>query len=80
MFERRIDTDAVVSAVRNGEVIESYPDDEPYPTYLILGYVDKTPLHVLLAVDVQSGPGIVVTVYVPEPALWSEDFRKRKKK
>lgn len=80
MFERQIAKDAVVSAIHSGEVIESYPDDEPYPSYLMLGFVGETPIHVLAGFDVESSAAIVVTVYVPDPALWSEDFRKRIRK
>jgi len=77
MFERHIAADAVVNVIRDGDVIESYPDDRPYPSNLILGWVENKPLHVLFAVNEDSSLGVVVTVYVPYPELWSKDYRTR---
>jgi len=48
MFERDISPDQVEQAVSAGEMIASYPDDRPYPSYLILGFVDELPLHVVV--------------------------------
>ncbi len=36
MFERAITRDQVRSVVEAGEIIASYPDDIPYPSYLVL--------------------------------------------
>ena len=49
MFERLINADDVRSVLRDGEMIESYPDDTPYPSRLVLGWVDIRPLHVVVA-------------------------------
>ncbi len=35
MFNRGISVDAVEDSIINGEKIKSYPDDIPYPSYLI---------------------------------------------
>lgn len=40
MFERAVTVDDVVLVLREGETIESYPDDKPYPSRLVLGWVD----------------------------------------
>ena len=37
MFERGIGKEAVIGVIRTGEVIVSYPDDYPYPSFLMLG-------------------------------------------
>ncbi len=76
MFEGGI-TRAQVRSVIEGEIIAAYPDDEPYPSYLMLGFIDGTPLHALVGVDASSQRCHVITVYVPDPARWSEDFRRR---
>ena len=36
--------------LQTGEVIEEYPDDTPFPSYLILGFVGDRPFHVVVAV------------------------------
>ena len=38
MFERGIGKEAVIEVIRTGEVIVSYPDDYPYPSFLMLYY------------------------------------------
>jgi len=78
MFERQITEDTVIDAVRHGEVIADYPEDEPYPSFVILGKAEDRPLHVVVGVDAESNRTRVITVYVPEPDLWSEDFRTRR--
>ena len=59
-----------------GEVIEDYPDDYPYPSALVLGWVGRRPVHVVAA----SMPAqkIVITVYEPDPAQWEPDFKRIK--
>jgi len=39
MFERNISTDDLLSALRVGEIIEVYSDDEPCPSLLVLGSI-----------------------------------------
>lgn len=50
-----------------GEVIESYPNDLPYPSKLMLGWRGNRPLHVVAADNLESGETIVITVYEPDP-------------
>ena len=55
MFERDIDPDFIVSIVANGEIIANYPEDRPFPSVLILGFIANQPLHVVAARDPSSG-------------------------
>ena len=80
MFQRVISKDDVLAVVQNGEVIIDYPDDKPYPSYLILGFVKNNPLHVVFALDEENQIGIVITAYVPDSQLWTEDFKSRRNK
>ncbi|WP_313950965.1 DUF4258 domain-containing protein [Accumulibacter sp.] len=48
MFERGISTVDIRSALETGQVIKEYNDDTPYPSALLLGYIDQGPLHVVL--------------------------------
>ena len=79
MFEREISGQEVLKVIREGEVIEEYPNDEPYPSMLILGFVNDRPIHVVLAVNEEESMGIVVTAYQPDPSLWRDNFRRRRK-
>lgn len=60
----------------NGEIIEDYPDDLPYPSALILGYIMGAPIHIVAA----KGRNLVkiVTVYRADEETWI-DHRKRKR-
>jgi len=75
MAQRDVATDEVRDVVTDGETIEAYPDDEPYPSRLVVGWSGDRPLHVLVADD--EDRRIVMTVYEPDPDRWSDDFRTR---
>ena len=65
-------------AICGGEVIETYPDDKPYPSALIFGRTHANrPLHVVCASDSEGNRAVIVTVYQPAPQRW-EDYRRRK--
>lgn len=68
-----------MEVIDHGEVIAEYPDDQPYPSFLLLDYVSGTPIHVVVARDPAKGRCFVVTAYNPDPVLWSDDFRTRRK-
>lgn len=77
MFQRRVSADDVRSVLAMGEVIEDYPFDTPYPSRLVLGWVGGRALHVVAADNMSDGETYVITVYEPDPALWSSDYRRR---
>ncbi len=78
MFERHIDRDAVLDIVRDGETIAEYPDDQPFPSRLLLGFCAGRPIHVVVGFDRDSGDGYVITAYDPDGDLWDDQFRRRK--
>ena len=78
MFERDLETTEVRAVIEEGEVIAAYPDDWPYPSYLLCGWSKGRPLHVVVAVDSGRQSGFVVTAYVPDPVLWEPDFKTRR--
>ena len=78
MFERAIGRDDVKEVVAHGEAVAEYPDDSPYPSRLILGWVNSKPVHVVVAVDRATAACIVITVYQPQPDWWKNDFRTRR--
>ena len=79
MFERRLSHDAVLAVVASGQIILDYPDDRPHPSALILGFPDGRPVHVVAALDSARNECIVVTAYWPDPALWQDDFKTRRR-
>lgn len=78
MFQRDVNEEDVEYVVRFGEIIESYPEDHPYPSFLILGYSDNRVLHVVYAQD-ENGSIIVITVYEPTLEKWLDDLKTRRK-
>ena len=78
MFQRGINPDAVAQIVASGEIIADYPDDQPYPSALLLGFHGDQPVHAVVAHDPATGDCHLVTIYWPDPAIWDETFRKRR--
>jgi Domain of unknown function (DUF4258) len=76
IFQRGLTLQAVAQALAQGEIITSYPDDQPYPSRLVLGWNAGVPVHVVAALTDQ-GDTVVITAYVPEPSLWDETFKRK---
>jgi hypothetical protein len=77
MFQRRVDEKDVRFVLEKGEIIEVYQDDTPYPSRLILGWLESRPLHVVAADNIADNETIVITVYKPEQDKWSPNFKRR---
>ena len=77
IFCRGISTDDVKSALTNGEIIEHYPNDYPFPSCLVLGYTaTRRLLHVVCG---SNGVELwLITAYFPDPAEWTDDFKQRR--
>ncbi len=74
--EPMISPRAVEDVVTAGEVIEDYPEDQRGHSCLMLGLSDGGRwLHVVCSPKDEYLA--IVTAYVPNPALWSDDFRTR---
>ena len=78
MFNRGLKERDVLTVIRRGEVIIDYPDDEPYPSCLILGFVQNVPIHIVFAMNKQQQTGVIVTAYIPDTKIWTEDFKSRR--
>ena len=79
MFQRELGKDDIIDVLKAGECVAEYPEDQPYPSYLILGFAGSRPVHIIVARDVAAETCYVVTAYVPARSLWSDDFRTRRK-
>lgn len=77
LFQRQISPEECEKIFNSGEVIEDYPDDKPFPSRLHLGMVNQRVLHIVVAIENQIGH--VITAYEPDPKLWEQDFKVRRK-
>ncbi|MEE8408651.1 MAG: DUF4258 domain-containing protein [Myxococcota bacterium] len=62
MARRHVSISDVRQVLENGERIDEYPDDKPFPSALVLGWCDSRPLHVVVADNFDDNEAIVVTV------------------
>ena len=75
--QRNIAKRDIRNAVMNGEIIEQYPDDFPFPSCLIHGFADNgDDLHVVMSDETTASR--IITAYYPSPEKWHSDFKKRK--
>ena len=79
MFERGIRPSEAVFVINKGDIIFEYPEDKPHASFLMLGFPENHPLHVVVGVDGSSKRCYVITVYSPSPKKWDKDFRVRRK-
>ncbi|NJM46759.1 MAG: DUF4258 domain-containing protein [Alkalinema sp. RU_4_3] len=78
MFFRGISERDVEVAIAHGEMIESYPDDQPFPSMLILDFVRGMALHIVISQDPGSESCTVVTAYIPDKTQWMASFKTRR--
>ena len=76
--ERRIHREDIETCIMNGEIIEQYPNDYPFPSCLILGIdTGNKTIHAVIGSD---GEHIwIITAYYPSPLKWEADFKTRKR-
>jgi hypothetical protein len=79
IFQRGINTDDVRNVLNNGEIIEQYPTDYPFPSCLVLGRsMAGKALHVVCG---SNGAELwLITAYFPNPGEWAENYKQRRKK
>jgi hypothetical protein len=77
LYERRISYDSVIAAIMNGEIIEEYPNDYPFPSCLI-NAVSPHPLHVVCGLG--NGHVFIITAYKPDSGMWEADNKTRKER
>jgi len=78
IFQRRIRDQEVQHVIETGETIETYPEDSPYPSRLMLGWYASRPLHVVVADNAVEHETIVITVYEPNRDQWEEGFKRKR--
>lgn len=67
----KLSFDEIFFSVFQGEIIESYPDDKPYPSCLIYGDTfGNKPVHSVWAYNQENRWAVLITVYRPDPERW----------
>ena len=76
--QRQITIAELKAAIINGVIVETYSDDKPYPSCLVMGRVKGGfPLYVVCALsDVVN----IVTAHWMDPAKWLDPITRREKK
>ena len=71
--QRGIKIKDIRNAVNNGEIIEQYPDDYPFPSCLILGKTYSNEwLHVVMSDE--GSMSRIITAYYPDKEKWNDVF------
>ena len=70
-FDDSLTYDEIYYSVIQGEVIEDYSNDKPYPSCLIMGknFSDE-PIHSVWAYNPENLWAVLITVYRPNPERW----------
>lgn len=77
LFQRNITQEDIEKALLNGEIIEEYENDYPYPSCLVCGInVNNKIIHVVCG---YNGEELwIITAYYPDNKEWKDDFKTRK--
>lgn len=76
---RNISRSEVLETMEQGEVIQRYDYDRPYPSALILGFPSKRPIHVVVSLDEKNGIVFIITAYEPDLTIFEQDFKTKRK-
>lgn len=77
LFQRNITTQDIEKALLNGEIIEKYLDDYPYPSCLVYGVnLNNEVLHIVCGAN--ETELWIITAYYPDNIKWENDLKTRK--
>lgn len=77
LLQRQIKQSDVVYAILNGEIIEEYENDHPYPSCLIYGLtINEEVIHVVCGYNEEEL--WIITAYHPNTKEWNKDMKTRK--
>ena len=77
LFQRNIMQKDVLNALLNGEIIEEYKDDYPYPSCLVYGLnIKNDVIHVVCGANEKEL--WIITAYYPDNIKWKSDLKTRR--
>ncbi len=79
LLERGITRLEVKSAIQNGEILEVYSQDKPFPSCLVHS-VNNEPLHVVIALDPDAEICHIITAYRPDNKHFKTDLKTRRER
>ncbi|MBM4297521.1 MAG: DUF4258 domain-containing protein [Deltaproteobacteria bacterium] len=77
--QRFIARETIIQAADSYEIVEEYPADKYFPSYLLLGRQGENAFHVLFGTDVDDQNVRIVTAYYPSPEEWEADLKTRRR-
>ena len=77
LLQRNISQEDIENALLNGEIIEEYENDYPYPSCLVYGInLNNKVLHIVCGAN--KTELWVITAYYPDNIKWKDDLKTRK--
>jgi len=77
--QRFIARETIIRAADTYEIVEAYPDDKYFPSYLLLAREGVDGFHVLFGADVEGRNVRIITAYYPSPDEWEADLKTRRR-
>ncbi len=79
MKGRFIPRELILNSVTSYEIIEEYPKDRYFPSYLVYYHFQNRIFHVLFAADLEGDNVRVITSYYPTQEEWEENLKVRRR-
>jgi hypothetical protein len=77
IFQRNIPQKDIKKALADGEIIEQYEEDYPYPSCIVLGPKrGANNLHVVCGIGDEKL--WIITAYKPDREIWDESLKQRR--
>ena len=76
--QRFVPRATITAAVESYELVEAYPEDKYFPSYLLLGRQNGRMFHVLFGTDIEGQNVRIVTAYRPSREEWEADMKTRR--
>lgn len=77
--QRLIARETIIHAAESYEIVEEYPADKYFPSYLLLGRRGEEAFHVLFGADIEGQNVRIVTAYYPSLEEWEADLKTRRR-
>ena len=77
LLQRNISQEDIENAILNGEIIEEYENDYPYPSCLVYGIsLNNNIIHIVCGVN--DDELWIITAYYPDKEKWDNSLKIRK--